>query len=148
MIIAQGGCIGGWSSYATAGRLRCCYNLLGVRRFYVGSDREILPRHGAGADGVRLRRPRARQGRHRALYLDGEQVGEGAVAATAAMVFSADDTCDVGKDGGALVAEDYPTPNAFNGEVNWVEIDVDEAAADADHRLDPDELLRVAIARQ
>ena len=82
------------------------------------------------------------------LFLDGEQVGEGAVAATAAMIFSADDTCDVGKEGGALVAEDYPVPNDFTGEVNWVEIDVGDAAADADHRLDPDELLRVAMARQ
>jgi arylsulfatase len=82
------------------------------------------------------------------LFLDGEQVGEGAVAATAAMIFSADDTCDVGREDGALVAADYPLPNAFTGEVNWVEIDVDEAAADADHKLDPDELLRVAMARQ
>ena len=46
------------------------------------------------------------------------------------------------------MAEDYPTPNAFTGEVNWVEIDVGDAAADADHRLDPNELLRVAMARQ
>ena len=35
------------------------------------------------------------------LYLDGEQVGEGRVDATAAMIFSADDTCDVGVEGGA-----------------------------------------------
>jgi hypothetical protein len=32
--------------------------------------------------------------------------------------------------------------------VSWVEIDVGDAAADADHQLDPDELLRVAMARQ
>jgi arylsulfatase len=64
------------------------------------------------------------------------------------MIFSADDTCDVGREDGALVAEDYPVPNGFTGEVNWVEIDVGDAAADADHRLDPDELLRVAMARQ
>ena len=82
------------------------------------------------------------------LYLDGEQVGEGNVGATAAMIFSADDTCDVGREGGALVAEDYPVPNHFTGEVNWVEIDVDDAAEDADHLLEPDELLRVAMARQ
>ena len=30
----------------------------------------------------------------------------------------------------------------------WVELDVGDAAADADHRLDQDELLRVAMARQ
>ena len=82
------------------------------------------------------------------LYLDGEQIGEGTVGATAALIFSADDTCDVGKEDGALVADDYPIPNHFTGEVGWVEIDVDDAAADADHRLDHDELLRVAIARQ
>jgi hypothetical protein len=29
------------------------------------------------------------------LYLDGVQIGAGKVAATAAMVFSADDTCDI-----------------------------------------------------
>ncbi len=52
------------------------------------------------------------------------RLGEGTVAATAAMVFSADDTCDVGQENGALVAEDYPVPNTFTGEVNWVEIDV------------------------
>ena len=40
------------------------------------------------------------------LFLDGEGIGEGAVAATAAMIFSADDTCDVGREDGALVAED------------------------------------------
>jgi hypothetical protein len=36
--------------------------------------------------------------------------------------------------------------NTFTGEVNWVEIDVGKAAEDADHRIDPDELFRVAMA--
>ena len=148
VIIAQGGSIGGWSLYAKDGRLRYCYNLLGVQRFYVDSDREIP----AGTHQVRMEfdydGPGLGKGGTATLYLDGEQIGEGAVAATAAMIFSADDTCDVGKEGGALVAEDYPVPNDFTGEVNWVEIDVGDAAADADHRLDPDELLRVAMARQ
>jgi hypothetical protein len=70
------------------------------------------------------------------------------VAATAAMIFSADDTCDIGVENGALVADDYPVPNAFTGEVNWVEIDVGKAGDDADHRIDADERVRVAMARQ
>jgi hypothetical protein len=82
------------------------------------------------------------------LYLDGVQVGSGRVDATAAMVFSADDTCDVGVENGALVADDYPVPNTFTGEVNWVEIDVAAAAQDEDHLIDPDERVRVAMARQ
>jgi hypothetical protein len=67
------------------------------------------------------------------------------LGATAAMIFSADDTCDVPNEGGALGA---PVPNDFTGEVRWVEIDVGAAADDADHMLDSDELLRVAMARQ
>ena len=64
------------------------------------------------------------------------------------MIFSADDTCDVGEENGAMVADDYPVPNHFTGEVNWVQIDAGEAAADADHLLGPEEMLRVAMARQ
>jgi arylsulfatase len=148
VIIAQGGSIGGWTLYVLEGRLRYCYNLLGVQRFYVGSDREIP----AGTHQARMEfdyeGPGMGKGGTVSLFLDGEKVGEGSVGATAALIFSADDTCDVGKEGGALVAEDYPAPNDFTGEVNWVEIDVGESAKDADHVLDPDELLRVAMARQ
>jgi hypothetical protein len=130
------------------GKLRYCYNLLGVQRFYVDSDRELS----AGTHQVRMEfeydGPGLGKGGTASLYDGGKKVGEGAVAATAAMIFSADDTCDVGKEGGALVAEDYPVPNTFTGEVNWVEIDVGEAAEDADHTLNPDEVLRVAMARQ
>jgi arylsulfatase len=82
------------------------------------------------------------------LYLDGVDVGQGDVAGTAPMIFSADDTCDIGVENGALVADDYPVPNGFTGEVNWVEIDIGKAGEDADHRLDADERVRVAMARQ
>jgi hypothetical protein len=82
------------------------------------------------------------------LFVDGDVVGKGMVAATAAMVFSADDTCDVGKKGGALVADDYPVPNDFTGQINWVEIDVAEAAENTDHLISPEERLRIAMARQ
>jgi hypothetical protein len=148
VIIAQGGSVGGWSLYAKDGRLRYCYNLLGVERFHVDSDREIP----GGARQVRMEFAYDGPGRGKGgsvrLFVDGEQVGEGPVGATAAIIFSADDTCDVGREDGALVADDYPTPNRFTGEISWVEIDVGEAAEDADHRLEPDELLRVAMARQ
>jgi arylsulfatase len=148
VIVAQGGSIGGWSLYVKDGKLRYCYNLLGIQRFYVDSEREVP----AGTHQVRMEfaydGPGLGKGGSVSLYIGGEKVGEGTVEATAAMIFSADDTLDVGKEGGALVADDYPVPNAFTGEVNWVEIDVGEAAEDADHQLDPDELVRVAMARQ
>jgi hypothetical protein len=148
VIIAQGGNVGGWTLYAKDGRLRYCYNLLGVQHFYVDGDRELPP----GTHQVRMEfdyaGPGLAKGGTVSLFLDGEQIGQGPVAATAAMVFSADDTCDVGREDGSMVTDDYPVPNAFTGEVQWVEIDVGDDAADADHRLEADELLRVAMARQ
>ena len=148
VIVAQGGSIGGWSLYLKDGKPRYCYNLLGVQRFYVDSDREVP----AGTHQVRVEfdyaGPGLGKGGDVTLYIDGDEAGEGTVAATAAMIFSADDTCDVGRENGALVTDDYPVPNTFTGEVTWVEIDVGKAAEDADHRIEPDELFRVAMARQ
>jgi arylsulfatase A-like enzyme len=148
VIVAQGGSIGGWSLYLKAGKPRYCYNLLGIQRFYVDADREVPE----GTHQVRMEFAYEGGGLGKGgtatLYLDGAKVGEGTVAGTAAMVFSADDTCDIGRENGALVADDYPEPNTFTGEVNWVEIDVGAAAEDADHQIDADELVRVAMARQ
>jgi arylsulfatase len=148
VIVAQGGSIGGWSLYMKDRKPRYCYNLLGVQRFYVEGDQEIP----SGKHQVRMEFAYEGGGLGKGgtveLFVDGEQVGKGTVAATAPMIFSADDTCDIGKEGGALVAEDYPVPNDFTGKVEWVEIDVAETAVDADHRISSEERLRVAMARQ
>ena len=65
------------------------------------------------------------------------------------MVFSADETTDVGTDSGTPVSDDYgPADNRFTGRVEWVQIDLDEAAEDADHLISPEERMRVAMARQ
>ncbi len=83
------------------------------------------------------------------LFVDGKPVGEGDIPMTLAMIFSADDGCDVGEDGGAPVSLDYGAPgNAFNGRVKSVQIAVAEAAESADHLVSPEEALRVAMARQ
>ena len=36
----------------------------------------------------------------------------------------------------------------FTGTIEWVEIDIDGAAADEDHLISPEERLRLAMARQ
>ena len=139
VIIAQGGSIGGWSLYLKDGRPRYCYNLFGIQRFYVEPTREVPAGH---APGPRWSSTTPGPGWARAATSRSTSTAQGrrgTVGATAAMIFSADDTCDVGRENGALVADDYPVPNAFTGEVNWVEIDVGAAAEDADHRIDPEE---------
>jgi len=65
------------------------------------------------------------------------------------MIFSADDGCDVGEDSGAPVSPDYPAgANRFNGTVKGVELAIAEAAENADHLVDPREVVRLALARQ
>src|SRR5690606_8777566 len=83
VIIAQGANIGGWSLYAKDGRLKYCYNLGGVKRFYIEGAR--IPK---GQHQVRMEFKYAGGGLGKGgkvtLYTDGEKVGEGEVPATLA----------------------------------------------------------------
>jgi arylsulfatase len=149
VIIAQGGNIGGWALYAKGGKLKYCYNLLGVQHFYVEAT-SVLP---AGAHQVRMEFAYAGGGLGKggkvSLFVDGKPVGEGTVAATAAMIFSADDGCDVGVDTGSPVSEDYgPQGNAFSGRVKGVQIALGEASESSDHLVSPEDAVRIAMARQ
>ena len=50
------------------------------------------------------------------LYYDGKEVGKGRVAATQAMIFSADETTDIGYESGTPVSPDYTTERSkFTG---------------------------------
>ena len=81
------------------------------------------------------------------LYIDGKAVGQGRVERTVPMAYSADETCDVGKESGSPVSPDYgPSGNEFSGEVNWVQFDLEKD--DHDHLISPDERFKVAMARQ
>src|SRR4029450_8898264 len=43
VIIAQGANIGGWSLYCKGGKLKYCYNLLGIEHFYAESTNPLPP---------------------------------------------------------------------------------------------------------
>src|SRR5215831_7932404 len=149
VIIAQGANIGGWSLYAKNGKLKYCYNVAGVNHYYVEAAR-ALP---AGEHQVRMEFAYAGGGLGKGgqvtIYVDGEKVGEGTISMTQAMVFSADDGCDVGEDSGAPVSPDYGSRgNAFNGTVKGVQIAIGEAAENSDHLVSPEEAIRIAMARQ
>jgi arylsulfatase A-like enzyme len=149
VIIAQGGNIGGWVLYAKAGKLKYCYNLLGIQHFFAESESTIP----SGEHQLRMEFTYAGGGLGKGgtatLYVDGKKVGEGKVAATAAMIFSADDGCDVGQDTGSPVSPDYgPQENKFTGRVKGVQIAVAAAAKDEDHVISPEDAVRVAMARQ
>jgi arylsulfatase A-like enzyme len=148
VIVAQGGAFGGWSLYATAdGRPAYCYNLFGLQRFKVYGD-QPLP---AGEHQVRMEFAYDGGGLAKGgtvtLYVDGAKVGDGRVGATVPMIFSGDETTDVGSDTATPVSDDYgPKTSAVTGRVRWVQIDLD--VDDHDHLISPEERLRIAMARQ
>jgi hypothetical protein len=81
------------------------------------------------------------------LYYDGTEVGTGRVGATQPLVFSADETTDIGYESGTTVTSDYSARDSrFTGKISWVQIDLDKD--DHDHFIDPEERLRVAMSRQ
>ena len=65
------------------------------------------------------------------------------------MLFSADETTDVGTDSGTPVSDELGTGNTqFTGRVQWVEIDLGDDAQDTDHLITAEERLSIAMARQ
>jgi arylsulfatase len=81
------------------------------------------------------------------MYYDGTAEGKGRVEATQPMIFSADETTDIGYESGTTVTPDYTVDTSrFTGKINWVQIDLGDD--DHDHFIDPEERLRVALARQ
>ena len=147
VIIAQGGKFGGWSVYAKAGKLKFAYNVLGIQEFYTEATTPIP----AGKHQVRMEFAYdgggLAKGGNVTLYYDGQPVGTGRVEATQPMIFSADETTDIGYESGTPVTPDYSAHSSkFTGKIHWVQLDVGKD--DHDHLISPDERLRVAMARQ
>jgi arylsulfatase A-like enzyme len=149
VIVAQGGAFGGFALYVNDGKPAYCYNLFGLQRFKVyGTD--PIP---AGEHQVRMEFAYEGGGVGKGgavtLFVDGEKVGDGRVEGTVPMLFSADETTDVGSDSATPVSDDYgPKDSGFTGRVRWVQIDIDAAAEDVDHLISPEERLHIAMARQ
>jgi arylsulfatase A-like enzyme len=149
VIVAQGGNMGGWSLYVHEGKLKYYYNFVGLLHFDVTATSSLS----AGHHQARMEFPYDGGGIGKGgavtLYVDGAKVGEGRVGRTHALLFSMDETLDVGCDLGEPVSPDYcPRDNAFSGTVQWVQIDIDAAAQDADHLIGAEERFHLAMVRQ
>jgi arylsulfatase A-like enzyme len=147
VIITQGGMVGGWSLYAHEGKLKYCYNFLGVANYMITADDPIPTgkhqvRMEFAYDGGGLAK-----GGDVTLYYDGTAVGSGRVERTEPMIYSGDEACDVGADSGSPASPDYgPTGNKFSGVIEWVQLDVGDN--DHDHLITAEDRLTVAMARQ
>jgi arylsulfatase A-like enzyme len=149
VIVAQGGAFAGWSLYLKNGRPKYAYNLLGVQTFHVEGGAEIP----SGTHQVRMEFDYDGGGLAKggtvSLYLDGTKTGEGRVEGTVPMLYSADETCDIGSDTASPVSDDYTSASSrFTGTIEWVQLDIAEAAEDLDHLITPEERLKIAMTKQ
>jgi arylsulfatase len=147
VIIAQGGRFGGWAVYAKDGKAKFVYNVLGIHEYPTAADTPMP----AGTHQVRMEFAYdgggLAKGGDVTFYYDGRPVGTGRVEQTQPLIFSADETTDVGYESGTTVTPDYTARDSrFSGRINWVQVDL--GTDDHDHLLDADERLRVAMARQ
>jgi arylsulfatase len=147
VLVAQGGHFGGWTFYAKDGKAKFAYNVLGLAEFATEAS-EAIPE---GEHQVRVEFAYDGGGLGKGgdvtLFYDGREVGKGRVDGTQPMIFSADETTDLGQDTGTRVTADYTSESSrFNGRIELLQIDVGED--DHNHLVDPQELVRVAMSRQ
>lgn len=126
-LLVQGGRFGGWSLHIREGKPAYEYNWLGLERFVVESP-TALP---AGKATVTLAFEYDGGGNGKGglakLSVNGKQVAEGRIERTQGMMFSADETADVGLDNQTPVALGIgygPDETKFDGEIYNITVEV------------------------
>ncbi len=138
VIIVQGGRFGGWSLYVKNGILKYCHNWVDTERYYVASEQPLTAGNVTVQYQFEFDSGKPGAGGSGRLLVNGEVVGEGRIENTCPFFFSGDETMDVGKDESSPVTDDYSRGggNAFNGTINWVQIDLEDD--DVSHLHDPE----------
>jgi arylsulfatase len=147
-IVAQGGGAGGgWGLFMHEGAARFAYSLFGINVFVTDADKPLA----AGEHQVRVEFAYEGEGFAKGgdvtLYYDGEQVGQGKVAVTQPMIFSATEGLEIGRELGTPV---FPKASiestVFDGEIDWVELSIGED--DNTHLIDPEDHVQLLMSKQ
>jgi arylsulfatase len=123
-LIAQGGRFAGWSLYLKDGKLNYTHNWI-QKELYTVASADKIP---AGKSELKLEFDYdggdIGKGGEVKLYRDGKKIGEGRVARTVPILFSFEETLDVGEDTGTPVSEVYSAPNKFSGKIEKLTLHV------------------------
>lgn len=127
-VIVQGGRFGGWALYVKDGMPAYDYNFLGMQVFTIASRETLKPgkttiRFEFAYDGGGLGK-----GGTGTLYVNDRKVAEGRIERTQPMVFSADETADVGIDLASPVVKAIGSEarSKFTGTIRKVTVEVQE----------------------
>ena len=84
------------------------------------------------------------------LYVDGDEVGDGPGRDDRAdgVLGRRDDRRRLRQRDARSATTTSRGETDFTGRVDWVQLDIDEAAEDVDHLITPEERMRIAMARQ
>jgi arylsulfatase len=133
-ILVQGGRFNGWALYVENGRPAYAYNFLGLEHTTISASEALAPgkatlRFDFTYDGGGMGK-----GGSGTLFVNGRRVAEGRVEHTVPLVFSADETADVGIDLGTPVVEAIGSEarSRFTGRIPRVTIEVRGGSAKAD----------------
>jgi arylsulfatase len=125
-ILVQGGRFGGWALYVKDGVPAYSYNLLGLQSQTIAATKPLA----AGKSTIRFEFAYDGGGLGKGgtgtLFVDDEKVGEGRIERTQPMIFSADETADVGIDLGTPVVEALGSEHEsrFTGRIPRVTVEV------------------------
>jgi len=142
---ARRGRFGGWAGYVCDGRVKFIYHVLGIHEFTTMAEapipegtRQVRIKFAYDGGGLAKGGDVTLYSRWSRLQRTPSARGDATLAHESAVV---------GYESGTTVTPDYTTATSrFTGKINWVQIDLGDDAHD--HVTDPEDRLRVAMARQ
>jgi len=147
VLLAQGGVGGGWMFFVKDGKPAYFYNFLGLAQTEIVATEALTPgkrqvRMEFAYDGGGIAK-----GGNVTLYIDGKSVGSGRLEQTAPIIFSRDETSDVGVKRGSPMKPDMPAATTeFSGSV--IAVAIETSGENNDHLLDREQVLAMIMARQ
>jgi arylsulfatase len=128
-VIAQGGRFGGWSLYVKDGVPAYDYNFLGLQRTSVAATQKLAPGKATIRFEFAYEGGGLGKGGQATLYVNNQKAAEGKIPHTQAIIFSADETADVGIDLGTPVVEAIgaEAKSRFTGRIPKVTVEVKDA---------------------
>jgi arylsulfatase len=132
-LIAQGGRFGGWSLYVQDGKPAYDYNFLGLERWTIASPQALPPGKATIVFDFAYDGGGPGKGGTGTLSVNGRQVAQGRIERTQPLIFSADETADVGIDLGTPVVESVGSErkSRFTGRIPKLTVEVRDASAPA-----------------
>ena len=127
VILTQGGRFGGWCLYMKDGKPAYTYNYLGLSRDLVIADKALAKGKATVVLDFKYDGGGIGKGGMATISVNGKKVAEGRIEKTQPMLYSADETADVGLDNQTPVAEDIGIgreETRFTGKIHKITVKV------------------------